>query len=173
MIGNNSKGLSLIEMVVAIGLFGVAVTIGVGLILSLTKAQAKAINIRAAMDGLGFAMEIMTKEIRTGSSYSLSGPGEFSFTNAVDDDITYRLASTRLERKCTGTCGGGGNTDFLPITSSEVKVQRLGFYLHGEGVLPADTEQPWVTIVMGVRAGAKDAAEVNLQTTVTQRRIDN
>ncbi len=174
MIGNNSKGQSLIELIVAIGLFGVAVTIGLGLILILIRAQTKAANIRATLDGIGFSMEIMTKEIRTGYSYSAPylGANEFSFTNSVGDIITYRSESNRLERSCAGTCGGGGSVGFLPVTSPDISVYRLAFYLHGEATLP-DKEQPWVIIVMGVKAGDKDITQVNLEATITQRRIDN
>jgi len=182
-IKNYSEGVTLIELIVAIGLFGVAATIITGTVLSMLVVQDKAIAIRAAMDNLGFAMEIASKDIRTGSGYSSSG-STFSFTSAYDianaagdlcppsgipgcpdgtrDTISYRVTGGQFQK--------GINGKFTPLTAPEIIVDSIYFNVTGETNM--DDWQPMVTIVLGAMAGKKSETKINLQTTVSQRKID-
>jgi prepilin-type N-terminal cleavage/methylation domain-containing protein len=173
------QGFTLIEILVSVAVFLVASILGVGTLLSMTNAQNKAMAIRAAMDNIGFGFEVMTKEIRTGESFHCGisnfdystnprdcagGGPSFTFINALGSTVTYRAENGRLEKS------SDGGTTFLPLTAPEVDVERIRFYV--EGSSPSDTLQPKVTMVMGVKSGVRLPAEIDLQTTITQRRID-
>lgn len=173
------KGFTLIELIVAIGLFGVSSTIIAGMLLSMVSIQNRAIAIRSTMDNLGFALEIMSKDIRTGSAYpaSCNPCSEFSFTSAYDvanaggaflpdgtpDTVYYRNNSNRFEKKLNGGA-------YLPLTAPEVRIDRLRFYVTGASA--TDDIQPMVTVVVSASAGRNFDTKINLQTTISQRRID-
>ena len=68
--------------------------------------------------------------------------------------------------RCAGTCEA--DQDYQLLTSPEVKISVLKFILMGNG---RDDGAPRITIVTAV-AGPKDI-NVNLETTVSARNIDN
>ena len=69
------KGFSLIEMIVAVGIFSVAALIGVTALLSLTVSQRKAIAIQSAYDNMRFGVEVISKDLRTGDIIHCSSSG--------------------------------------------------------------------------------------------------
>ncbi|MDO8555110.1 MAG: type II secretion system protein [bacterium] len=164
-----NNGFTLIELIVAIGLFGVAMVIGVGLLLSLIAAQKKAIAIRAVMDNIGFAFETMTKEIRTGYSYS-TNVNYFSFSNGSNSHVEYYASNGQLMR-CSKVGSNCSLDEFLPVTSPEVKVERLVFLLSGQA--SGDKKQPRVTVIMTVSSNDKYITSYTLETTVSQRQTDS
>lgn len=64
-----NKGFTLIEMMVALALFTIVITIASGSILSLIGANAKGQGEQNTMSTITFALDSMTREIRTGISY--------------------------------------------------------------------------------------------------------
>lgn len=166
-----NKGVTLIELVVALGLFGVAMTIAGGMVLSVLRAQSRAEAIRATMNNLGFAFEMMSKEIRTGTNFSgIDGVYNYiDFSNAVGDQVVYDSSAGRLYKSCSGGCGGDPHGP-LPLTDPKITVTRLRFIIKGGD--PNDDVQPQIIVIMGVSYGEKDPSEFHLQTTISQRRID-
>jgi prepilin-type N-terminal cleavage/methylation domain-containing protein len=71
-------GFTLLEMIVSLGVFSAAILIILGAILSINDAQKKMINIQAVEDNLRFALDTMSREIRTGSVYNCEGGGSAS-----------------------------------------------------------------------------------------------
>lgn len=99
------NGFSLLELIVAMGVFSVAAVVVVGSFISLLDAQRRAIANQVAMDNIRFALESMTKEIRTGINYrNLCAPlgyipkngvrpfpcSSIEFTNAKGQQVIYR-----------------------------------------------------------------------------------
>jgi prepilin-type N-terminal cleavage/methylation domain-containing protein len=175
-----NKGFSLIEMLVAVAVFAVMATISAGALLNASDSQQKILAIRVTQDNLNYALDVIGKEIRTGSSYHCgldislvpldcpSGGSSFTFLNASDQTVTYRLNSQRLEV----SKDGGANWQFL--TSSDlIIIDQLSFYTVGA---PAnDGLQPRVTVVLRGIAGLKEKikSRFNIQTTVSQRILDS
>ncbi len=186
----NSKrinGFTLIEMVVALGVFSIIAVIVAGALLSMSDAQKKAIALRLAQDNIGYTFETMTKEIRTGHSYhcgigndyfniaprdciSPGGPS-FIFINALGQTIIYRLRLTSGQGQIERSANGGGT--FSALTSPEVNVNRLTFYVRGAP--ENDKLQPLVTIILNGTAGetARVKTSINVQTTISQRLLDS
>lgn len=175
---NKKNGFTLLEMIISMGVFAVAVLIAVSSLLALTNAQRKALVFQSTQDNLRFAMEAMTRDIRTGNFYYCganlddipptasfkdcsSGGPSLNFTNVSGQRITYQNLDNRIQKS-----QDGGN--FQSLTSSDVGIEYLTFYVIGS---PDDDEfHPRITIVArGVSGSGSSISELSLQTTVSQR----
>ncbi len=189
----SQNGFSLIEVLVSLSIFIVVVTISVGALMSLIGANARTRNTQAAMTNISFALDSMTRDIRTGTDYycgassaSLPTSGiatrdctsasAFSFNeggqsltkNYGSRRIGYRLNGTSIERRL-------GNTgSWLPITAPEVSITQLHFYTTGSTRNDAGFLAPQVSIYVEGTAGdeANERGSFNVQTTVTQQLLD-
>lgn len=65
----SQSGFSLIEMIVSLALFSIVVTITVGALLVLIASNQRFQNEQSVMTNLSFALDSMTREIRTGTNY--------------------------------------------------------------------------------------------------------
>lgn len=63
------SGFSLIELLVSLTIFSVVVTMTTGTLLVLIDSNAKAQNIQSVVNNITFALDSITREIRTGTSY--------------------------------------------------------------------------------------------------------
>jgi len=66
---HTTAGFTLIEMIVSLGLFSVVITISVGALLVLIASNRQLQDEQAVLANLSFALDSMTREIRTGSAY--------------------------------------------------------------------------------------------------------
>jgi len=153
------QGFTLLEMIVAIAVFTVVMTMAMQSILNINDVQKKIESFRTVSDNLNFALDAMSREIRTGRNYSSTG-AEFSFTNAKSEYVTYYLESGQLVRLA--------DSDKFPLTDSKIIISELAFALVGES--PGDNLQPKVRINLSASAGMKnkESTKINLQTSVSQ-----
>lgn len=63
------KGFTLVEVMIAVGLFVVVMVFGIGSVLSTNTAHKKSQSQRAINDNLSFVIEDMSRNIRLGSNY--------------------------------------------------------------------------------------------------------
>ncbi len=63
------KGFTLIEMIVSLGVFSIVITIAVGALLVIISTNRQLQAEQSVMSNLAFAMDSMTREMRTGYSY--------------------------------------------------------------------------------------------------------
>jgi prepilin-type N-terminal cleavage/methylation domain-containing protein len=176
-------GFSLIEMLVAVGVFAIVVTISSGVLISMSDAQQKILSLHIVQDNLSYAFDIMGKEIRTGTSYHCgtaiddfnsnpqdcnTGGPSFTFLNASGTKITYRINGNQIERVVNGDYA---NT--LVLTSPDTNITSLNFYV--VGAPSGDHLQPRVTIVLKGTSGLKTKTKsfLNIQTTISQRLLDS
>jgi prepilin-type N-terminal cleavage/methylation domain-containing protein len=175
---SKSAGFTLMEMVVSLGIFSSIMLMSIGALVSVQSAQIRTSDAQIVQDNIRFSLELMTKEIRQGSEYQggLCGPlacAEFIFRH--NDGVrlfgycALNGALLRFNVTDGGSCAIGPNT--AVITSEEVMVEGLLFYIRGQDPLPADG-QARVTIAMRVRAQSpsqKVETVMDLQTTAVQR----
>ena len=193
------RGFTLLETVVAVGLFAVIMLVTVGAMLEVTKAQTKADRIREVQDNLRFTLESMTREMRTGKSYkvfTVSGgppgliqstdPGtrngtvydETVFVDQEPQAFCYYFDQTQHAIRKTVTLDPTGpcHTAYpnAPrITSPNISIDNLSFLLIGGQGGPTDG-QPRMTILIDAHSTDPNLATVmHIQTTVTQRLRDN
>lgn len=173
MQNNNSKlknGFTLIELIVALGVFMVVMTITLSAFLNIIDIQKKTEAFRKVNDNLNFAMEAMIREIREGRKYcsSACAGGTFSFTNKDGDAVKYELDETGKYIKRTKLPG-----ESLRMTSDGVEITNLSFSVRGNET--GDKQQPLVTISISGKSGMKEKlkSSLNLQATVSQRKLDS
>jgi prepilin-type N-terminal cleavage/methylation domain-containing protein len=66
---SNQSGFTLIEMIVSLGVFSVVATTSVGAMLVLISTNQQLQSEQSVMTNLAFALDTMTREIRTGYNY--------------------------------------------------------------------------------------------------------
>ena len=182
------------ELLISMALFIVVVTMGIGALLVLISANLKAQNIQESVSNLQFALDSMTREIRTGYSYYCSSgvetvgdigttqdcnkgtylsiiEGGKSLTEGDDNRrIAYRYNASddSIERKI-------GTGPWVRLTNANVAVTSMYFNVNNTTPFEdANSAQPNVTIyISGVVSGVDDSdSTFELQTTVTQRTLD-
>lgn len=180
-----SRGFTLVEMIVAVGLFAIVMVVCIAALLSLSDANRKAQAMQSVMNNLNIALDGMVREIREGSNYRCGGasptdpncattPGSiFYFSpncsgSCPDWIYDFDSVNKRLMRSVNGFVSGE-----LPLTAPEVTIDSVNFYVIGAEA--GDTTQPKVVIVVKGSAGSAKATErstFHIQATAVQRLLD-
>ena len=166
------KGFTLIELIVALGVFMVVMTMTLSAFLNIMDIQKKTEAFRKVNDNLNFAMEAMMREIREGKGYSTANcsGADFCFTDKDGKAIKYQLnTGGYIERE---EAAG----DWLRMTSDGIEITKLSFSARGEETYASgDRQQPLVIISIGGESGEKEKlkSKLNLQATVSQRKLDS
>ncbi len=154
-------GFTLIELVVAIGIFGLVVIMAVSIFVIALVSQRRIISLRNIEDNGRFALESMAREIRTGKNFG-GGSNSLSFTNAKGESIIYQLNNKTIEK----SSDGGAN--YSAVTGPEVEVDYLNFYLLGQA--PGDGLEPRVTITIGFTSQVgSQVSNTKIQNTISER----
>ena len=180
-----SRGYTLIELIVAVGLFALVMLLASGAYLFMIGLNRQAQGIATGIDNLSFALETITRNIRTGSAYNCAGIGDCfpsprdSFT-FVPAGGTAAVTYTRgTQSGPNGVVGSIVDSTGAVLTDPSVNVTSLAFYVTGTKnaqTTPDDFQQPHVTIVVtgsvtyGPQAGRTEA--FNIQTGATMRGTD-
>jgi type II secretory pathway pseudopilin PulG len=181
-------------MIVSLGIFSIVVTTAVGAMLILISTNQQLQSEQNVMTNLSFALDTMTREIRTGYNYYCSNlesvisgdqvlncpagrglstkqgisfyEGGESLTGAsVSPRILYYYDS--IQQSIYRRIGGD---PAQAIISSGLSITDAQFYVTGTTV--GDDEQPTVTIYLEAEDKTEPGKKYYLQTTVTQRILD-
>ena len=79
----NTRGFTLVEMMVSMAIFAVVAVVAAGALLRIIDANKKAQGIQSAMTNINFALESMTRELRTGTKYACNN-GDFTGSSIGD-----------------------------------------------------------------------------------------
>lgn len=203
--GNEQKkrvrGFSLIELMVSLTIFSILMVVSVGTLLTLIDANAKAQALSSATTNLSFAIDSITREIRTGHYYfcrkvatdgsgvdtlpdNATGPGtdcpdstDANFIAFIRDrdnfKIGYRLQGKAIEQKILDS----GSWERL--TSDDVEIETFSIVtkdLEKYDETNTDVGQPVVTLHIKGKVkdnnGLETGTEFNIQTLIVQRRLD-
>lgn len=189
-------GFTIIEMMVSLALFTIVMTIATGAFLSLIGGSNQLQGEQTVMTSLNFAMDSMTREIRTGTKYycviGISFPSDVTSTQDCpngDDAFSFVESGNSLSG---GTAGGRivyfldstdgnklmrkiGDSPAQSMLSSDVLLTSLRFYVSGahSNSDNGDTIQPTVTVIVTAQDPSDTLGKVyTLETTVTQRELD-
>ncbi|KKT66972.1 MAG: hypothetical protein UW61_C0019G0002 [Candidatus Curtissbacteria bacterium GW2011_GWC1_44_33] len=170
------RGFTLVELMVAMSIFIIVMTISMGSILGVFDANRKSRSLKIVLNNLNLAVESMSKEMRFGKNYHCGSgtvtvpqncPGGdtlMSFLSSDNIQITYRLNNQTIEKKLD-------NGDYIAVTAPEIVIDNLTFYTVGAGA--SNTLQPKVIIKIQSHAGlGADRSDFTLQTLVSQRVLD-
>jgi prepilin-type N-terminal cleavage/methylation domain-containing protein len=178
----NRKGFTLIEMLVSVALFSMVMVVGLGALLTLIAQNRQAQAFNSAITNLNFALESMSRTIRTGTTYKCgsggdclaSGIGQITVTSQTGQVTTFAYSATdkALYRCLATTCT---TLNQVRLTSPNVTISYARFYI--DGSVPksgGNTVQPYViiTLVGDVVTQQGNIQSFAIETTVTQRLID-
>ncbi|MCR4276305.1 MAG: prepilin-type N-terminal cleavage/methylation domain-containing protein [Candidatus Parcubacteria bacterium] len=178
------RGYTLIELIIATGLFALIMLLASGAYLMMIGLQRQAQGIATGIDNLSFAIETMTRDIRTGSAYSCGlvldqpdcpdvGGGSFTFKNSDGETVTYR----RDTQPAPNETIQGITKDGAMLTDPSVDITSLTFYVAGTKNAqnpPDDFIQPYVTITISgkVLYGHGKSETFHIETGATMRGTD-
>jgi prepilin-type N-terminal cleavage/methylation domain-containing protein len=192
---SHSRGFTLVELLVAIGLFSILFAIAGGGFVNALRAQRQISAMMAAESNIGIALEEMAREIRTGylfchdpitaegvskcdvptdPVYSRHCVLDAQTTWPVCSDLEYYNANSEKVDYVlkNGILERGKNDVYQPITGNNVTVRSLSFVIHGNK--EGDQWNPRITITVGVAPNDPSVSwdTVNLETSVSAREID-
>ena len=165
----HARGFTLIEMIVSVAIFATVVLVAVGALLSIIDVNRKANELRVVMENLNFAIESIARDVRTGTDYGCTlvagncdGGDRLYFIDQTENNVQYALTSGAITRRV-------GSGDVVPVTSSEIIIEELHFWVRGVGT--GDNMQPRVLMTVQGMAGTegKNETRFSLQTTISQR----
>jgi prepilin-type N-terminal cleavage/methylation domain-containing protein len=194
-----TRGFTLIEMLVSVAVFSIVMVVALGALLALSEANRKAELFSEATNNLNSAIDSMTRTIRTGSNYHCgtgavnqtqdcqsSSQDQFAFLPNGATLATQVVVYKRSSTGCPGDVAGcilrsqDGGVNFYSITSADVTITSLKFYVIGApvgiqtfGSLNLSV-QPKVVILISGYVTTKSGFKSNfkMQTSVTQRLYD-
>ena len=172
------KGFTLAEVMVAVSIFAVVTTVGLGALLTLTDTYRATQVEKEAMDTLGFVLESMSREIRAGSDYGcgkssgelfacyLKGGNSVHFDafGAGRGEYSYYLDNGVIYRNADG--------DIQPLTSLDtLNVTELRFRTLSVAEARAWNRQPIVVMnVVGKLIASEEDFEI--QSAVSERPLE-
>jgi prepilin-type N-terminal cleavage/methylation domain-containing protein len=155
----NNRGFSLVELIIAMSVFTVLITIATGVFVRVIKTQRDLVTRLSIIDNAGLVLEQMTREIRTGYDFSIANPN-LVFQNREGKQVQYLKNNDKIVRIVEG--------DSFELTSPNVKVKELNFVLAQENNSKCS---PWrITIFLKVGSEKlEEKDDILLQTTISSR----
>ncbi len=175
---NNSRGFSLVEIIIAVGLFIVVVGLSLGSVVSLLDSSRRVRGNKDVMDNLNSSVEYMTRTVRFGTTYHCGSAGILTVPQSCpsgDNLLAVQFRGQTLVYRRNGTkiefSEDGGNL-YKPLTSTNVIIDQLQFFAYGTD--KTDNIQPYVVAVIRGRVAndPTNSAIFDLQTVMTQRKLD-
>ena len=169
-----NRGYTLVELMVAVGLFAIVMMLSSGAYLMMIGVNRQAQGMATGINDLSFALETMTRTIRTGGEYCGSSVppcfnNSFSFKDIHGSVVTYSLVGTSIKQTVAGVQSA--------LTDPSVTITSLQF--NKSGVSPYssthDTKQASVMIVVSgtVSSSANKTPQAfTVETLATMRAVD-
>lgn len=186
----NNRGFSLIEVMVSLAVFAIVVLVAAGALLKVIDANKKSQALKAVINNLNFALESMSRELRTGATYHCEASSNITPSGAVAtpkdcpgggvylafeeqlgtashlDQHVYRFQNGTIQKSINS------GMSYDSIIGSDVVIENLKFYVTGTALgSTGDTEPAKVLIVLNgyVNTRQKFRSDFSLQTTISQR----
>jgi prepilin-type N-terminal cleavage/methylation domain-containing protein len=191
----HSRGFTLIEMMVATALFVVVITIGIGSIISVTRAHRVTAELRQATDTLYFVLEDITRNVRLGTVFRCqegaqaaqdcpittagqAGSTTLSFTNYLaprgevlyPNDPAYLYTYQLVYDQGTGVgklikTTSEGTLDMTPPTIN-INLVESGFSVANAGIYPLVTIR-----LLGTIHYQNTVVPFNIETSISSRTL--
>lgn len=113
-IKTRNNGFTILEMIVALGVFATVAVLSISSLLSLTNAQKKARTLQSIQDNLRFSMEAIARDLRQ---------GDFFYCGSNLED--FPTAPSPGDLPVTKDCAGGQMVTFVD-RNNKVSTYRLG-----------------------------------------------
>ncbi|HMP67537.1 MAG TPA: prepilin-type N-terminal cleavage/methylation domain-containing protein [Candidatus Paceibacterota bacterium] len=166
---SDNAGFTLIEMLVSIALFTIVIVISVSSIITTIDVNRKSQSLTTVMTDLNFALESMTRTIKTATKVTVSN-GEYTFRDQRGDFVRYVHVGQAIQR-----CTSSGQTEqCIQMTSTQTEIDNFSLTAIPAVFSGQSYSQPrFLMNVSGVaRVGPNISSDYNIQTTVTPRTIN-
>jgi prepilin-type N-terminal cleavage/methylation domain-containing protein len=176
MIGDKQKGVTLIEMIIAASVFSIVFVASSSVFVSAVKIQRYNLNQSQLIDQTAYAIEYMARAIRMAQkdenevcfngekNYDIIGDRSIEFMTYDGNCVRFFFDPGDPDAKQIKVQGDGFT---VPLTSSRFEVTNFKVF-EGTG------GQPRITIFFEIKAkNLEDAPRVRLQTTVSQRNLND
>lgn len=194
----NSNGFTVIELIVAMTVFVVLMSIAAGGFVHLLKNQRIVAALMTANDSASLTLEQMAREIRTGYNFCLTESGKLQFVSAIRNEVVrYRLNNDAIEKGVSDMSGGDTSTcldsdddswfvnKYKKLTADNVKIRDFKIKACGKNISAdflldncgngGNNYPPRITVSLSVTSAERDVEKlgiyVPIQTTVSARRI--
>jgi prepilin-type N-terminal cleavage/methylation domain-containing protein len=171
---SDHSGVTLLELMVAVALFGLTIVAASNIFLQVVNSQREAIISQEMQENMRYSLERTGKEIRTAQrdfSHSCISSGRVYWTNGTslkflnyhNNCVCYFLNSGRLYVS-DSTCSVAGG---LPLTPQKIVISNLNF----KTVDSWSNQQAAVTMKMhvNVTTPGKNNSILDIQTTLSSR----
>ena len=127
------KGFTLVELVMAMSIFVILISIAAGGFVNILRNQRLVIALMVVNDNMSLSMEQMAREIRTGYNFSKISNQEFQFVNSHNQIVSYRLNEGAIERVTENVI-----LEKIPkkITADNVKIVNFNVEICGNNISP-------------------------------------
>ena len=180
-----AKGFTLVEILVAVGLFLAVTAVVFGAYVFIIRSQVRALAQQELLNQTSYAMEYMSRALRmakkdltnsclgaSSSGYNYWGAnGWIRFLNYKDKCQEFSLSGGRLRQResSDSTSGNFGMYSFL--TSSDFSVSQFLVGASGySGWSQGDAIQASITFLLDI--SGRENTNIRIQTTVSQRDLD-
>jgi type II secretory pathway pseudopilin PulG len=159
----NHFGFTLLEMIIALGIFIILFSLSLGIYSYSLKAEQRTIQISKLQKEAQLIMEVLAKQIRSskidysyygGSVDTLNGESELALLDINNNQTVFRFNSANHSLDvCSQDCGGAGI--FTAIPAEQISVNNLVFFISPASnpfsLSAPPTEFPRVTVVINLR----------------------
>lgn len=198
----SARGFTLVELMVSLAVFSIVMTISVGTLLVMVDLNAKAQALYSATTNLSFALDSMSREIRTGYHYNCAAsngapeqqPPNENLTNDCSrselpsnrnliafireengEQMAYRLNADAWGPG-KGSIEQNDGSGWMAITARDVVVQAFELIVANSDTLEASGDEVQPVINLKVRGYVENGLDTEtdffIQTRITQRRLD-
>jgi prepilin-type N-terminal cleavage/methylation domain-containing protein len=175
----NTRGFTLIEIIVSTGLFSVVMLVSTAAYLTIITLDKEARATNELVSNLSFAVDSISRNIRTGKNYSCAGVGngtcsQFTFSDSQNQKVTYLMKGNTVAQcvfpeSSTQLCSA---TIAVSLTDPRITVNSLIFHVRGVGVSDALQPQAIMSIRGTTLSTRGRTVQFTLQTSATQRFLE-
>jgi len=187
MIGNKTKGFTLIEILITMSLFAVIITGAVNLFSSIIKEQRRVLAFQSISSNASYTLEYISRVLRMAKKdidgaclESLDG---YNFATYSDDTEirfldyhgnchAFLLDNNQIKEKKSTDETAGNLGESVSLTPDNIlEITNLKFIIEGEN--QEDEIQPKVTMAFTIKTKQPlERQEMKLQTSISQRDLD-
>lgn len=174
-IPNGKRGFTLVEVVVAIGIFVIIMAGSAGVFASAFKSYKGAKNINENLKNAQYAMNLMTKTFRTSSIKNSSSSLVIVYDYSQLLCIRYRFSGSELRKATSAVSEGscGSSTAFAndaSMTSGVVVGTFEAVDSAGDDSGPTSTRVGIITVTMNItNSGGGNSSSAQIQSTSSLR----
>lgn len=176
----NDNGFTLVEVLVALALFSLVISITVGIFVSGSGSQRKIIELYTTQREANYIMETVSRELRMATAICAVNTDSgcalprLEMENKETDELEFKNYNENWTKYClsdiNGNCGNGAGFEYFSrdgrrISSSDVIIENLKFYTSET----FDQTQPLITVVLKVKSRGKYGTNVILQDSISLR----